>query len=615
MPSPVEMRINQAAQLINQLRWDEAERILVDLKAQHPLNPFINYNLGNVFWEQKRLVEAARCFRQALAADPSMVPAMVNLSGVLQAMGDRREALRYIQMALRRQPGDAKLLSNLGMILMANGEAPDALAALADARRLAPTEYQIEYQYACCLHELHRWGELKESCTRLWDMANKPAPLVGFMLMSSLTRNSAWAEMPTTLERIRREMVENPSGISPLMLAFLMDEPALMKQLARQLTTSHPLFARPSRRPPTERITVGYLSPDYREHPVAHMILSVLRQHDRQRFRILTIGSLPPDQSGLGQAITAATEGHIDLSQLDDDAGANAIRNAGVDVLVDLAGSTQWSRPGILARRSCPVQLLWLGCPCTTGMPWYDALLVDDVVADPGYEQFCTEPLLRLPCCYHPISTGFGTPDPQVTRTTIGMPEDAFVIGLRLQPAKIIPPFTEDLVEILRRCPDAHLWLKTESDASGPVRRFFNERGISPERIITNGFFRDRAQYLASFRLADLLIDAYPYGGHSTTGEALAQGLPVVTRMGASIHTRVAGSMLHQLGLPELATTSREEFLDMVCRLSTDRDILEQMRQRTAAAAQHYAQHGLVTLINELERTYTTQLELAPAVK
>jgi protein O-GlcNAc transferase len=369
---------------------------------------------------------------------------------------------------------------------------------------------------------------------------------------------------------------------------------------------------RPGRPSAAPRITIGYMSPDLREHPVAHMLLDVLPRHDRSRFKVLTIGTLPEDKGIFGREIAKYTEGHIDLTPLDDSAACHELRRQGVDILVDLAGSTKWCRPGVLARRPCPVQVLWLGCPCSTGNPYYDAFIVDEVVAPPGYENYCTEPLYRLKCCYHPISTGLGSISPRMTKAAVGLPEGKTIVGVLQQPAKIHPPFIDHVASIVGRHPEAHAWVRVHPDGVAAAQAHLHARGLPPDRLHIAQLYKERGEYLAIHTLVDLIVDSFPYGGHSTTGEAIIQGTPVLTILGRSIHSRVAASMLHEMGLDELVFPDVPAMQAGLDRLLGDPAALATQRQRCQQAAHAYRDHGPIRLTRALEECFANLLDQAP---
>ena len=606
-PASLKAEHNRAVSMIQQKRPMEAEQILRKLLIETPFDAHIHYNLGNALWEQRGFIEAMRTWRTAIACDPNFVPSMVNLSNALDVYGDRHEALRYAQMALRRTPNDPRLLTNLASILMGLGEGPHAWEALKHAHEIAPNEFMVAHVRMACAVELRLREEIEGACLaakKLW----KPGMngLVFSHLATHFAKLSKWDELAALQTEMLQLQRGGLNGLSPMLACFSFDNIELAIALSNEVRdgTTHFKRPRPAPTPKTDRITIGYLSPDLRNHPVAHMILPILRMHDRTKFKAITIGTLPNDHSTLSKEIQSSVEGHLDISRLDDTNACEAIRTTGVDILVDLAGSTQWHRPALLGLRPCRTQLLWLGCPSTTALPVYDGFLLDKFVITPEYRPACTEPIYELNCCYHPIHSGQGSPNPSFTRSSAGLPQGKFIIGLLQMPTKVRPPFTEDLTRILQRLPEAVLWMRIDPEGEPRIKQYFSQRGIDPGRIIFSKNLVERDDYLAYFGLADLLIDSFPYGGHSTVGEALSLGHPVVTRVGSCIHTRVGGSMLHHMGLHDLITTSNTEFIDQICRLAESHNELNDIRIKTKAAAAKLRETGIATITRQLEEAY-----------
>lgn len=608
--------LHQASQLIGRGRYPEAEALLLQLRTLAPLHPYIAYNLGVSWWETGRQDEAVRAWRQALAAKPDFGPAALNLGNALHSLGQQREALRYSKMAVQLLPNLAGAWHNLSLVLLDLHEAPAALETNDRCLALEPDSPQALAIRVGILTELKRRDDCDIAARKLLSIPGQQDHGGALCaLYVNAARCSRWQELPELRSRLLASAEKSDRRIGPLSLAWVTDDARLLRTLtvARSEGMAGMAVQPRPRREIRDRITIGYLSPDFREHPVAHMLIDVLQAHDRNRFRILTLGVLPKYRGPLNTRIDSLTDGHIDLSKSEDSAAAELIRKAGVDVLVDLAGATQWGRNAVLAARPTPVQVLWLGCPCSTGAAWYDAFLVDDVVAPMGYEAYCSEPLLRLPCCYHPISTGLGSPDTTLTRAAVGLPEDAVVLGLLLNAVKVGPEVTGLLGRLLRDLPQTVLWMTSEGpDAAERIRGFFREQGVDPARIIFAAYESDRGRYLGRQRLVDLMIDTFPYGGHSTSGEAMAQGVPVVTRAGGSIHSRVAASMQHRLGMDELVAWNSEDYEALIRRLITDSAQRQRIRRLCGERAQALAADQGRVLTWALEEAFVRLLDEAP---
>lgn len=599
-------RIQLAVDLMNQERWEEAERLMEDLLQKHPFNPYVLFNRGVVHWHFARVGEAIQCYRKALGADPTFLPAMVNLSNVLAHDGDYREALRYAQMAIRRQPGNPALLLNLSSILAPLGEYDDVVGAMRDALRIKPDYHRARAQLMTAYEELNRLSEAKEEALALVDTADLVSQIQALTTLCNLAkRESDWTSCNKYIPRLV-EALGKPDipPLNPMAFAFYADDPALMRRLADSQGLQLPAQTQARRRWAGGMITVAYLSPDFRDHPVAHMLYDVLRSHDRSRYRTIAVSVVPLDDSKQTQAICSLFDGVIDLSKLDDTQAMQALQQAGVDVLVDIAGTTKWNRVSLLARRCCPAQVLWLGCPVSTGAHYYDAFLLDHVVAPPGYEAYCTEPILRLPGCYHPISLGIEAKPSAITRADLHLPTDAIIVGMLQQPPKIRPPLVDRVASTIAPYPNVHLWLRAPSKAHTDIRRRLIDLGVSDERIHLTYHFPERSNYLAALRLADIAVDTYPYGGHSTTGETLLMGTPVLTFPGRSVHARVAASMLAECGLGDLIQESLEGMLVTLQQLLCTPTLLTTWKERFRAGSSNYCNGGITRLTRSLEDSY-----------
>lgn len=623
MTSPQHHRDHVAAvNLLNAGRFPEAASAFRKLQPILGMDPDFLANLATLQRLSGQPELAIRTYRQALARNPRHFAALVNLSGLLHQVSDFPSAIHYLELAIELSPPDHRLFNNLAGICIAQGDHQKAWTAIAAAHRLAPQDLGVALRRMTLAFELKDQSLFEQAAWNVIRLQGPEGSLLPYYLLANfLATYSRWDDLlrlhPELLTTLNRRIAAGQTlGVSPMQLCFIMDHPQAARHSAQAMLTYNASLAKPrpvlKPGPTPERLTIGYLAQDFHHHPVAHMLLPVLRRHDRSRFRILTLGLQPQIDTPLRTSISSHIDGHLDLVPLNDSAAARTIRAAEVDILVDLAGETQGARQGILAQRPASVQILWLGCPATTGAPWYDAFMVDAVAAGPEFRTTCTEPLVDLPGCYHPIFQGFGAPSPTMNRVKAGLPEDAFILGLLQLPTKVCPPFTEDLIEILRQAPDIFLWLRAKTTSQDLVREVFARGGIDPERLrfFPRGLERD--DYLACHGLPDLLIDSYPYGGHSTTGEALSLGHPVVTRTGAGMHTRVAASMLHQMGLDDLVTSNREDHINKVLNLIRDPFELADVRARTQAAAARIRELACGPLTNHLEDAFTALHRAAP---
>jgi predicted O-linked N-acetylglucosamine transferase (SPINDLY family) len=262
---------------------------------------------------------------------------------------------------------------------------------------------------------------------------------------------------------------------------------------------------------------------------------------------------------------------------------AGAIAADGLDLLVDLKGWTRGNRLEALALRPAPVQALWLGFPATTGAPWIDYHIVDAVVVPPGCEADFSEKLIRLPHCYQPVDSRRAMAAAG-HRAEHGLPDSALVLACFCQSAKITAEVFASWLRLLAALPDAVLWLlQPEAAVADRLRALAAAAGLDPARLFF-GPPLPQAAHLARYTLADLALETFPCGSHTTASDALWAGCPQVAITGDSFVSRVSTSVVRAAGLPELAVDSVAAAEALVLRLGRDRAALAALRARVANA-------------------------------
>lgn len=329
-----------------------------------------------------------------------------------------------------------------------------------------------------------------------------------------------------------------------------------------------------------ERLRIGYLSADFRNHPSAHLMRSLFAQHDRTRFEITAYALLPGDGSRWHRDIAASCERFVDLSGLSNLDAARRIAADGIDILIDLMGHTRYARHEIPAMRPAPVQAGYLGFPGTVGGDWLDYILVDGTVFVPEEAGNFTEQPVYLPDCYMVTDDRQEIAASGMTRSDAGLPADGFVYCCFNGSRKILPGDFASWMRILARVPGAILWLfEGDGEACTSLRREAAAQGIDPARLIFAPYL-DKPLHLERIALADLFLDTAVYNAHTTSVDALWAGVPVLTCPGADFPSRVAASHLRAIGLPETIVPTRTAYEDRAVRLAENRAELEALKER-----------------------------------
>jgi predicted O-linked N-acetylglucosamine transferase (SPINDLY family) len=275
---------------------------------------------------------------------------------------------------------------------------------------------------------------------------------------------------------------------------------------------------------------------------------------------------------------------HVRLAGVDDLTAARLIAQAGIDVLVDLQGITSGARPAILGHRPAPVQISYLGLPGTSALPGVDWILADRFVMPPELLPYCTERPIYLPHCYQ-VSDRQREVAPLPQRATYGLPDDAFVFCSFNNTFKFTAEVFGCWMRVLQQVQHSVLWLLADNESAREnMLREAESFGIERSRLI----FAPRVspqEYLARFQLADLMLDTFPYNAGTTASDALWMGLPIVTLAGRSYISRMAGSLLGAVGLPELITESLADYEKLAVTIG-------RQPQRAASYKRYLAEHG-----------------------
>jgi len=269
----------------------------------------------------------------------------------------------------------------------------------------------------------------------------------------------------------------------------------------------------------------------------------------------------------------------LDVRMLSDNEIAALARDKGLDVAVDLKGHTLNSRAGIFAARAAPIQINFLGYPGTMGAPFIDYIVADETVIPARFEDGYSEKVLRIPGCYQPNDRARAV-NYVGTKTDLGVAPDSFVFCSFNSIYKITPEIFSAWMLILSRVPSSVLWLLTDNEAAKKnLLREAAARGVEADRLV---FARSMpsAEHLSRYRFADLFLDTWPCGAHTTASDALRMGCPIVTMIGESFASRVAASLLIDLRLEDLVVDNVGDYVNLAVDLATCPDRFARVKDR-----------------------------------
>ena len=543
--------------------------------AIDPHHPFGNYNFARLAYVREDLQRAETLLREALRAKPEFPQALVLLANVLDERGKTGAAIETADAALRLQPEDAGAWYNLGVMLRKERRLDEADAA-------AKRAFAIDG---------------RSDALRLMSVVLRDH---GFMALSLEPLRAAIASEPERLGLLSEEL---------LVLNFDEDVTAAdlfarHVEFGRRLEQSVPARFRHSRAndEPARRLRIGYVSGDFYTHPVTMFMLPILERHDRAAFEIFCYSS--GAKSDVATLRSRQLSDHwLEAKGLSDTQLADAIHADGIDILVDLTGHTQHSRLATFSQRPAPVQVAWLGYLNTTGLTRMDYRLCDRRTDPADISQpLHTEKLAWLPesqWCYRPFLNI--SPAPAAPCETNGY----ITFGSFNNAPKITDIMCRRWAQVLARTPGSRLRVAdiASERKRAAIRAEFERQGVDAGRID----FAPRvsmAEYFKSFGLVDIALDTFPYGGGTTTLDALWMGVPVVAARGSTPVSRSAASVLALLGMDEWIAPSVEDQVELAVKRAADPQAVAALRRSLRQSLEASPLTDEARFVADLERLY-----------
>lgn len=418
-----------------------------------------------------------------------------------------------------------------------------------------------------------------------------------------------WSGLADLRDRFRAQLARKETGaVSPFLMLSMSGVSAAEQRECSELWMKDRQAACASDRAtldfgfdakPRAKLRIAYLSCDFQEHATALLLVEMLEAHDRSRFELFAYSYGADDGKGMRPRLEETFDHFTDIEALSNIEAARAIHADGIDILIDLKGYTQHTRTAILMLGPAPVQVNYLGYPGTLGSDICDYIITDPFLTPAWSAADYSENFAYLPHSYQPHGRKAKI-GKAPTRAEVGLPETGFVFCCFNQAYKITPQIFDIWCHLLLMVPDSVLWLLHNKKAEGNLKNEALRRGITGDRLV---FAEDlpQVEHLGRLQLADLVLDTLPYNAHTTASDALWAGVPLVTCPGETFPSRVAGSLLHAIGLGELIATDLDGYFELAYVLASEPDRLARIKAELAA-------NRLTTPLFDIE-AYTRDLE------
>ena len=589
------------------------EALLLD-----PRNAAAHNNQGNALRALRRPAAAVASYDKALEIEPHHAPTHGSRGNALFDLQRYEDALASYDRAIALQPGYALAYFGRSRSLVELMRYEPAIISADEAIALGFNHPGAWYVRGNALYSLGRFQAAVESYDRAIALDPNAASAhhnrgnALFMLgqhesaISSYDRGIAldpgtesshaerlharmqiadWhdftAEVAHLTARIERgEAASNPFAVLALSDSLPLQRRAAENWVRERYLPDGALSAIPTRSP-RERIRVGYFSADFHAHATSSLTAELFEIHDRSRFELTGFSFGSDTNDAMRQRVAQAFDRFLDVRGKSDHDIARLARSLEMDIAVDLGGFTRGSRPRIFALRAAPLQVSYLGYLGTMSAAYIDYLIADDTIIPAAHRPYYAEKIVYLPS-YQVNDSRRPIAQKRFSREELGLPPAGFVFCCFNSTYKVTPATFDGWMRILKRVPDSVLYLLGGSPPlERNLRREAEARGVAAQRIVF-GARLPPPEYLARYRTTELFLDTLPYNAGTTASDALWAGLPVLTCTGESFASRVGASLLRAIGLPELITSTPEQYEQLAVELASSPERLAAVREKLA---------------------------------
>ncbi len=602
--------------------YDDAIELFKEAFKQNPKNFFLQVELGNVFALCNKFEEAAGCFRRANRRFPDNEDIKVGLGFCLSQIGNKYHAHRNFSMAQAAFeeatlfcPQDASHFYNLGNAYYAQSNFQMALESFEQSSSLV-SDSDTYHNIGNTLKKLNDFTNAKINYKLALGL--KKNQIHTIVELIQLKQNTCdWDGIYKLIKKLKDHIINhNSCQISPFAALSMpgLDNNEHLK-IATSWVNSHKIDLQKnkkiSKKNSNEKITIAYMSADFKMHPLYYLIIDILKLHNREKFEIKLLYSGKNENTAEMKEFKSLDADFINIGQIPDEILCDKIIDEKVDILIDLSGFTMSSRSMIAAYKPAPITVNWLGFPGTMGYhnkePLYDFLLSDHYITPKNQETYYAEQIIKLPNCYQP-NIG-NRPQPKaIEKSHYDINDKTFVFASFGQSVKISEDIFRVWLNLLKKKDNSILWLlESNANAHENLKIYAREYDVDSDRIIFAPKV-DFQEHISRHTIIDLFLDTYPYNAHTSASDALWAGCPILTMSGKTFASRVAGSILKEIGCDELVTNDIEEYFNKALYLANNKNDLMELKKRIARGRTNSSLFKPKTFVKNLEDIYSSLL-------
>ncbi len=547
-------------------------------------NALAYYSQGLMYRHLNQYDNALNSYKNALKINPSYADALNGIGRIYHIKKEYDHAINYYDKAINSQPNYAEVFYNKAMVLDDLKEFSLAIGNYYQALKFKIDYFEAYNNLGNALQELKRYDEALTA----YDHAIQLKPDNGnfiygtYLHIKSLLCN--WTNFDQELDFLLEKIRNNEKASTPFPLLSLVDSPQIDKKVSEIfIKEKYPLdnsLGEIKKYLKHQKIRLGYFSADFHHHATMFLMAELFELHNKEKFELYAFSFGPKTSDSWQSRVIASFDQFIDVRFKSDKEVAEISRSLEIDIAVDLKGFTNGSRTGIFSYRAAPIQINYLGYPGTMAASYIDYLIADSSLIDASNREYFSEKIIYLPNCYQVNLSKRDLSNRSFLKKEFGISEHSFVFCSFNNSYKINPRIFGIWLKILKQVQNSTLLIMIENDSAKiNLIKESKARGINSNRLIFVSKLPIE-EHLKRIQVADLFLDTFPYNAHTTASDVLYAGVPLLTLQGKSFASRVAASLLKAIDVPELITSSQEEYEQLAIELASDSKKLRTIKNK-----------------------------------
>ena len=574
-------------------------------------------NLGFAFKKLGDYAKSKENFLKAIEYKDNYFQAFNNLTALTLEENKLEDASKFAKKSIQINQKNFEAYNNLGLILKKNNDIKNSLINFHKALEINPNYLPTLINLAKNYDGLNKYNKAFDCINKALKIEPENINALSILIYLKL-KTCDWNGLDTLKDKLINLSVDFKDKVMQPYYSLLLNEDIKFQKIISDKWSRNHLvisgsekFQRESISSDNKKIKLGYFSSDFENHAVASLLKDLFKNHDKNKFELFGFNlSKNFSKNDVSRNITVNFKEFIDCNSKTDQEIINICTSFAIDIAIDLNGYTKDGRSSIFKNRCAPIQINYLGYAGTMGEKLHDYIIADKVVIPERNYKYYSEKIIFIPNSFFPNSLGNEILESKLTKKEFLLPDNKFIFCCFNNIVKINEGIIDIWSKILQKSNDSILWLAISKEGiqRDNILKAFDKKNIKSSRI----FFSEKIEYqkyLERFQLADLFLDTYPYGGHTTSIEALSSGLPILTMQGEGFQSRVTASLLKNLELDELITSNKEDYVKLALELNNNKEKMNSIKFRLKNQKKISKIFDSKLYANNLEKGYCEALD------